>query len=119
MDGSGEDYADPEISPESRRESVFGSRPPTVGGGKHKSSISILPIPNERDWKVARIIYALLRLTVPTNFFQIWNEEYKSEFKIVIIDKPNKVTPYNYCLLDYICVTGFVRNLDLIHLKSF
>mgnify|MGYP006903670394 FL=1 len=63
MDGSGEDYADPEISPESRRESVFGSRPPTVGGGgKHKSSISILPIPNERDWKVARIIYALLRL---------------------------------------------------------
>ena len=49
MDGSGGDYADPEISPESRRESVFGSRPPTVGGGKHKSSISILPIPNERD----------------------------------------------------------------------
>ena len=49
MDGSGEDYADPEISPESRSESVFGSRPPTVGGGKHKSSISILPIPNERD----------------------------------------------------------------------
>ena len=47
MDGSGGDYADPEISPESRRESVFGSRPPTVG--KHKSSISILPIPNERD----------------------------------------------------------------------
>ena len=50
MDGSCEDYADPEISPESRRESVFGSRPPTVGGGgRHKSSISILPIPNERD----------------------------------------------------------------------
>ena len=113
------DYAqnDPEISSESRRESVFGSRPPTVGN-KHKSSISVLPIPNELDWKVAWTIYLMLRLRTPCIFWGgFWNKLYKLLF--LLNKRAKRVIIWKVMIIHTCDAVNWLKNLSIISfLKS-